>query len=78
MAYLVVGVIGNVLRLVPIQNFKRSGVARSSRIDPSKFVVLAPKIGLDQFGSSQELEYRDITSCEGLAASRCQSLSGAA
>jgi len=49
-AYLIVRVIGNVLRLVTIENLKGGGVARSSRIDPSKFVVLLPKIGFDQLG----------------------------
>ena len=60
MTYLVIGVVGDILRLIAVKNFKSGGVACGWRINTSQLVVLLPEISLDQLGGSNELKDRDI------------------
>ena len=53
-ALFIVGIVGDILRLVAIENFKRTYVAGRRRIDSSEFGVLLPKVRLDNFCGSEE------------------------
>src|SRR6202171_2153398 len=51
----IVGIVGDILRLVAIADFKRTYVAGRRRIDSSKLRVLLPEVGFNNLGGSQKL-----------------------
>ena len=63
MAHFIVGVVGNVLRHVPIELFQRSDVEKTRparHFHASEFVILLPEISLDDLRRSREPQDRDV------------------
>jgi hypothetical protein len=59
-AELVVGVVGDVLRHVPVEVRQRRHVARVAAVCAPELVVLLPQIAFDQLGSGQEAQDGDV------------------
>src|SRR5207244_6827133 len=59
-AYLVVGVVGDVLRHVAVKVLQRSNVGLVSAVYTSELVVLLPEIGLDELRRGEKAQNRGV------------------
>src|SRR4029077_11071694 len=80
MGVLILGIIVDVLVHIAIKDFQGLGIDRtpsSSRdfavLDACEFVVLAPEIGLENFGRRREPEQGRVSCCDTAASSSCRS-----
>ena len=57
----IVGIVGDVLRLVAVENFKCADVAGRGRVDAPQFGVLLPQVCFNNLGCSEESQNISVT-----------------